>query len=45
MTSRGLDVLTARLGEVNQLIKRLAGFLNEIGHGRFPPYHEWPPGT
>jgi Bacterial toxin 28 len=45
MTPRGLDVLLARLSEVNRLINRLAGFLNEIGYGRFPPYHQWPPGS
>jgi putative RNase toxin 28 of polymorphic toxin system len=45
MTPRGREVLLARQREVERLINRLAGFLNEIGHGRFPPYHEWPPGT
>jgi hypothetical protein len=45
MTDRGLDVLLARISEVNRLINRLAGFLNEIGQGSFPPYHQWPPGS
>ncbi|MGH2770014.1 MAG: polymorphic toxin type 28 domain-containing protein, partial [Actinomycetota bacterium] len=45
MTERGLDVLLARAREVDILINRLAGFLNQIGHGKFPPYHQWPPGS
>jgi hypothetical protein len=45
MTERGMTVLLERLSEVNRLINRLAGFLNEVGHGSFPPYHEWPPGS
>lgn len=45
MTERGMNVLLERLAQVNRMINRLAGFLNEIGHGQFPPYHEWPPGS
>ncbi len=45
MTERGLNVLLNRQQEVNRLINRLAGFLNEIGYGSFPPYHTWPPGS
>jgi hypothetical protein len=45
ITERGLDVLVKRYSEVQKLMNRLAGFLNEIGYGRFPPYHSFPPGT
>ena len=45
ITSRGIDVLDAKFREVRILINQLNGFLSEIGHGQFPPYHEWKPGS
>jgi hypothetical protein len=45
LTERGLEVLLKRYSEVQALQSRLRGFLDSIGHGRFPPYHEWPPGS
>ncbi len=45
ITDRGLEVLIRKHSEVQRLMNRLAGFLNEIGHGRFPPYHAFPRGT
>jgi len=44
ITGRGIDVLDAKLREVNILINRLNGFLSSIGHGSWPPYHAWRPG-
>lgn len=45
MTGRGLDVLLERHAEVQRLLSRLQGFLDQIGHGPpCPPFHEWPPG-
>ncbi len=45
LTERGLEVLLKRLSEVQALQSRLRGFLHSIGHGHFPPYHQWPPGS
>jgi hypothetical protein len=45
ITSRGIDVLDAKFREIQILINRLNGFLSSIGHGKFPPYHEWKPGS
>ena len=45
ITSRGIDVLDAKFREIQILINRLNGFLSSIGHGNFPPYHEWKPGS
>jgi hypothetical protein len=45
LTSRGIDVLTDKYSEVQSLISSLRGFLVKIGHGSFPPYHQWPPGS
>jgi len=44
-TPRGLDVLVKKFSEVQQLLSRLKGFLDSIGQGNFPPYHEFPPGA
>lgn len=45
MTERGLETLIDKYSEVQRLLSRLGGFLGEIGHSRFPPYHDFPPGT
>ena len=45
ITPRGREVLARRYSEVQALLSRLRGFLGSIGHGRFPPYHQWPPGS
>jgi hypothetical protein len=45
MTERGGRVLQNKYSEVQRLLSRLLGFLNSIGQGNFPPYHEFPPGT
>jgi hypothetical protein len=45
ITSRGIDVLDAKFREVEILRNRLNGFLSSIGHGQFPPYHKWKPGS
>ncbi len=45
MTERGLETLLLKAAEVERLLNRLGGFLNEIGFGQFPPYHSFPPGA
>jgi hypothetical protein len=45
MTDRGLETLLLKSAEVERLLNRLGGFLNEIGFGQFPPYHSFPPGA
>jgi hypothetical protein len=45
LTERGARVLQERHSEVSRLLSRLRGFLDQIGHGKFPPFHEWPPGS
>lgn len=45
LTERGLDVLLKRRSEVEAIQSRLKGFLSKIGHGQFPPFHTWPPGS
>jgi hypothetical protein len=45
MTERGLETLLVKEAEVERLLNRLGGFLNEIGFGQFPPYHSFPPGA
>jgi hypothetical protein len=45
MTERGLETLLLKEAEVERLLNRLGGFLNEIGFGQFPPYHSFPRGV
>lgn len=45
ISERGIEVLAKKYSEVQTLLNRLGGFLNEIGQSRFPPYHAFPPGA
>jgi hypothetical protein len=45
LTERGLELLIAKQSEVQTLMSRLKGFLDQIGHGSFPPFHAFPPGS
>jgi hypothetical protein len=45
ITERGTRVLTQKFSEVQGIISKLKGFLDQIGQGNFPPYHTFPPGT
>lgn len=42
---RGLQLIIDKLSEAQRMQNRLKGFLNQIGQGKFPPYHSFPPGS
>ncbi len=41
ITSRGINIVTERYSEAQQMQNRLKGFLNSIGYGKFPPFHSF----